>query len=495
MRRPRQRPPPVLEKHLSWPNDITRGQARSQILKLGGAAIGKSGNRDRLKRGLLAIVALVSIGLLGWAAARAPVFPDVQVTIEQFEDGNIRVTYEMRRRRASLILSELPSGYRERRWSVETPGFSLINLDADDEIVRDDGKRFDRVVIYAEPDPVRMHKEYQPLSQYGDGGVLLYTGHFWPMTGRGGRMYATFNFRPARGGEVVAFGDRAPALVNWRSPMAHPAFVYLGPIKPVETQDVMAIVDPDAPQWIIDEFYALTPQAFEWLAGAFGFSFDTKPNLFLAAPLGPQAWRLSYAGDALPAQFQITLEGGAWEKQSLQAVNLFRRSTIHEAVHLWQSAARPGVDEDSPWIHEGSADAIAAEALVALGLWQAADKEADFERAKSECAKELYHGSLASAVTRGRFRGIYACGHVIAEAVARAEGASVSAFWRDFVPLAIENDGYTAALFFKAVHDRTGDYAFADRVRQFVQMPVASPDREIERLLGGDPGLARAGGR
>ena len=63
------------------------------------------------------------------------------------------------------------------------------------------------------------------------------------------------------------------------------------------------------------------------------------------------------AGDALPAQFQITLAGGAWKAPSPKARGLFVQSTIHEAVHLWQAGARPITEEAPEWIHEGAADA------------------------------------------------------------------------------------------------------------------------------------------
>ncbi len=433
---------------------------------------------------LLCALALAGAALAPMALASDRARPaDIRVGVEQQGDGALQISYDLKKPRRALLFGELAAGHRVRRWEIETPGFVLDRLDDGDRITRIDGAKFDHVVISASPDLIRIQKNYQPVTAYGEGGVMVYTGHFWPLTARGERVNTTFGFTPEPGAKVVAFGARADRLTGWRSPMAHPAFVYMGPLAPVETREVMAVVDPAAPQWISDEFYMLTPRVFAHLAGALDFSLAVKPNLFLAAPLGREVGRLSYSGDALPAQFQITLEGGAWRAPSAKARAIFRRSTIHEAVHLWQAAARPGSDEVAGWIHEGAADAIAAETLLALGLWDAADFTADFDRARGECAGELRDGPLSTAAMRGRFRALYACGHVIAAAVSWAEEETVLDFWKGFIAEAKTGDGYTEEDFYDFVRDRGGDRDFVSALRYFVRTPLANPTREVARLL------------
>ena len=445
-------------------------------------------------RGFSVRIAVLMVGIVFsglWANAvsgsvRAAGFsskPDVTIGVTQIDGAVIRVTYDLRRAKRELIFGELRRGYRARRWTIESPGFELLRLADEDRIIRKDGKKFQQVTLRAAPDLIRLPKEYQPIDYYGKDGAMVYTGHFWPLTKRGGRLNATFDFTPTNKSNVVAFGARARILLNWRSPMAHPAFVYLGPLKPIETPDVMALVDDATPDWIVREFDDLTPRAFAHLAKIFGFSPKTKPNLFLSAPLGTDDSRLSYAGDALPGQFQITLEGAAWRLPTDQARKIFRRATVHEAVHLWQSSVRPNVEDIAGWIHEGAADAIAAETLLALGLWDGAQFDQDLHRAKKDCARSLDHVALKDAQEVGRFRALYVCGHVIAHAVASADGTSVSAFWRDFVEEAKGRDGYSEALFFDFVEYRTGRKDFAELIKRFVRTPLANPKREIARLL------------
>ncbi len=432
----------------------------------------------------LALLAAVMCGAVAAAMASATDKRDVHVRIEQISDATLSITYDFDRPQREIILSQVADGYRQQRWRIETRGFLIAATGDEDRIFREDGARFDHVTLTARPHADRLPKEYQPIAAYGEGGALVYTGHFWPMTKRGGRSDAVFTFIPAKGGETVAFGARAQRLENWRSPTAHPAFVYMGPLEPVETDQVMALVDTSAPSWVIDEFYAMTPASFGYLANAFGFSPETRPNLFLAAPLGDDEGRLSYAGDALPGQFQITLEGGGWREASVRARSLFRRSTIHEAVHLWQAAAaRPDGEHEAAWIHEGGADAVAAEAMVALGYWGAGELAAFESEVRGDCAKELRMGSLSGAEARGDYKAVYACGYYIARASAQALDMTAAEFWHAFMDEAGRGGGYSEEAFYDFVEAGAGDGEFVTALRHFVRTPLAKPDREIGRLM------------
>jgi hypothetical protein len=457
-----------------------------------------------LRRAAFSLILFVVLFVVG-GMARPPASTQTRISIEQQHDGRLIVTYELGRLRDGLNFLEVGGDYREQQWKIVTPGFRFIKENDYDRIERLNGGTFNRVVISATPNPKRFTKEYQPIALYGEGGVMVYTGHFSPVDGRGGRVPSTFSFKPEGGAQVVAFGERSDALVGWHSPLAQPAFIYMGPLIPVETPDVMAVIDPDAPQWIRDEFYELTPRVFAHLTDVFGFSLTTKPNLFLAAPLGDGEGRLSYAGDALPGQFQITLVGAAWKNRTKQALDIFRSSTVHEAVHLWQSAARPKGITTAAWIHEGAADAMAVEVLLATNYWDEADRSKYFIGARDECARGLKFGSLASTRERQNFRAMYACGHVIAEAVSLAEGQPVTEFWRAFIARAQAQNGYTQNTYFDLALERTGNARFVNQLRYFVRTPLANPDREIGRLLAAaknpgnsssdDPPLAQAGTR
>lgn len=407
-----------------------------------------------------------------------------EVSVTQRAGDTVGVRFETPQPVRSLDFHAIDNDYRARRWSLSDNNFQLRTEGGVDRYVRKDGGAFNALAFTVSADAVRIPKNYQPLAPYGDGGLLFYTGHFWPISSARQRRNAAFSVEPAPGAQVAAFGRHVSKLKDWKSPTAHPAFVYIGPLTPVDTEDVLAIVDPSAPAWIRREFETLTPAAFAKLAEVFDFHLEAKPNLFLAAPLGADEGRLSYAGDALPGQFQITLEGAAWAEPSDKGLMIFRRATIHEAVHLWQAAARPAAAEDSPWIHEGAADAIAAELMVSLGLWDGDEYLAHMNRTRAQCGAALRMGALAEAGERKDFRSLYDCGHVVAAAIAAAEGEPVGVFWREFVREArsIET-GYTRDEFFALVEARTGDRAFTRKLRHFVRTPHARPDEAIDDLF------------
>ncbi len=439
----------------------------------------------------MAVLPAAAVFVLAAAVAlnRPAPSADMRITIEQMEGVQLRLSYASNRPQGSLTFAALPGGYRDRLWTIETPGFHLMRSEGEDRITRRDGKPFARVVLTAAADGNRLLKDYQPVARYGEGGALVYTGHFWPLTAQGERADAVFDILPARDGEVVVFGARVPALTDWRSPKSHPAFVYMGPLKPVETERLITLIDPATPRWIMDEFYALTPRAFAYFTETVGVLPETKPNLFLTAAPGGDEGRLSYAGDALPGQVQITLEGAGWNEPTAAAKDIFRRSTLHEAFHLWQSAgAQPEDETAASWIHEGVADATGVEAMLALGYWDS-DAWASFKAgARRDCAAGLEGGELSSAHARREFKALYACGYLIADAVARADGTTATALWRDF--MAAPGEVYAQAAFYQFVEERTGDRAFARDLRYFVETPLADPAREIDRLFGDAAPLA-----
>jgi hypothetical protein len=428
------------------------------------------------------LCALAAIAACSDDGVSMPAEP-MQILVEQMNGARVRVVFDLPRPAAALRFPVAADGWRKRQWRMEDGAFALVQQGEVESIVRRDGEPFARATLVAEAGYGRLEKEYQPLVPYGKGGLLFYTGHFWPRDKTGERVPAMFSFTARAGTKAAAFSARAQQLEAWRSPMNHPAFVYLGPAEPVESAQIVAIVDPNAPQWIRDEIDAFTPQIFAALGEAFGAGLGTKPNLFLSAPMDGDEGRLSFLGDAAPGQFQITLQGKAWREESAQARDIFRRSTVHEAVHLWQAAARPGEDDPPPWIHEGAADAIAAEILVAAGFWGKTDYEADLARARDECAAGLAHGPLRGAQDRGDYRALYACGHVIAVAVSRADGDSVARFWRDFISRAAAQGGYTEAQFYALAAARSANPAFARELRHFVTTPAANPARAMDRLF------------
>jgi len=411
---------------------------------------------------------------------RPPVDGDVLITIEQAREGPWRVRYDFAKPQSEVDLGEAFSDYRANNWKVESAGVALAERRGHDVLTPDGGRKtFASAVLQVMPRPISLHKEYEPFVPMGDGGVIFYSGHFIPLRADGERMDARFDLIAADGANVSAFAETAPKILNWKSPYRHPAFIYVGPSAPLASDAMLSIVDATAPIWIKDEVATFAPSIAEALQGLLQRTLPARPNIFVAMGDLSEEGRLSYSGDALPGQYQMTLAGGAWVKSSPEALAILRRTTAHEAAHLWQAAARPKSDAVPDWIHEGGADALAAEAMLAAGYWSEADVEADFARARSDCAGALRQMSLQKAAAKADWGAVYACGRILNVAAAGAGG--VASFWREFVRRTAV-DGYDEAAFLALAEERAGPDA-AKAMRDLIRINDARPDLTIERML------------
>lgn len=437
-----------------------------------------------------AIFALAACGKA--EAPAAPIAGDVLVTIEQRNDDRWGVTYDLGAPQAELDLGPDIDGYRARHWEIESKGAILLHRDGRDVIVPVDGRRSVRSArLRVEPAESDRRKDYKPFIPMGDGGVIFYTGHFIPYKDALARLDARLTIVADEGASVSAFDETKRQFEGWKSPFSHPAFVYVGAAAPTETEAMLTIADATAPEWVRAEVASFAPAIAGALQSLFARALPAKPNIFVAMGDRSGAGRLSYSGDALPGQYQMTLAGGAWAEPTDTARNVLRLSTAHEAAHLWQAAARPNSDAVPDWIHEGGADALAAEAMVAAGFWTAAERAANLDKAKDDCARGLEQMSLARAETENRWGAVYACGHVIS--VAAAGKAGVADFWREFVKRSAR-EGYDEAMFLALAEECAGAET-ADRIRDLVRINAARPDLAIAKMLERAPDLAAGEGR
>lgn len=430
-----------------------------------------------------AISALAAIACSGAENASRPpeAAPAVRIDAGEQADGDWRLAYEFSPPRASVDFGPAIDGYRARNWLLDSDNEArLVARDGRDRLEAPAEKRLGAAVFTVTPEPVALRKQYEPFIAMGDGGVLLYTGHLLPFDETGERLEARLTIRPGEGRTAVAFGGDAQAgIVDWKSPFDHPAFICVGCAPPIDTGALTLVIDATAPAWIRAEappFAGALAKAMEALLSA---PPAVQPTIFIASADQEAPGRLSYSGDALPGQYQMTLAGAAWREPSDEARAVFFRSTAHETAHLWQTDARPADDRAPDWINEGGAEALAADALVAAGYWTDAERAADLSRARAVCAKALRVGSLARTEAGEDWEAVYACGHVVT--VAAAGEAGVGAFWAEFVRRSAAR-GYDLATFLALAEERAGPDA-AQAIRDLVNINDAQPERVFDRMF------------
>ncbi|MEZ5921595.1 MAG: hypothetical protein R3C60_09630 [Parvularculaceae bacterium] len=405
----------------------------------------------------------------------------VTITIEASAVGPWRATYELTEGARRLDFGPSRDHYRETWWRVEGNGVRLVTENGRDFVISADGKTpFRNFSVSITPAASARAKSYEPFIGLGAGGQLFYTGHFIPYQERFTRMATHLTVAAPEGAAVTGFGETKPAFTDWESPYRNPAFLYVGKVAPKKSASMELIVDDAAPLWIDEEISEFAPKIAATLAKLLGRDLLTTPDIFLAMGDVSEEGRVAYSGDALPGQYQMTLAGGGWLAENDFARRLLRRSTAHEAAHLWQAAVRPRSDAVPDWIHEGGASALAREALIEAGYWTADDAAADLQRARAECASGLAGASLDRAEAAHDWPTVYACGEIANIAAAGDQGSA--AFWREFMSRAASGAGYDEAMFVDLARERGGGAA-ADAIRELSRINNADAGPVIDRML------------
>jgi hypothetical protein len=417
--------------------------------------------------------------LAGCGRAEPPAGP-ARVIIEASASGPWRIEMRLAKPVDRLNLGKTLDGFRARHWRIVDGEAVLRPADGFDWLeAKRQGRPFDSVAFSVAPRSDPLPKDYQAFTPMGEGGVLIYSGHFMPKTDDGALFDVRFDMVAAKGHVLSAYEQTAPAFKDWASPYGQPAFIYAGPVRPAETEAATTIIDANAPDWVRDEIAALAPALFAAYEQGLGRALPARPNLFLDMGDASVEGELSYRGDALAGQFQATLEGGAWSKESAEARRTLLATTAHEVAHLYQLTAKSR-DGAPDFINEGGADALASEALVAIGRWTLADAEDSLAEAAGECARLTEGRSLATTEAASVWRASYACGHVLT--VVAAGSAGPAAFWRRLMERADADGGYDLPLFLAVARETAGGDA-ADAIEAFIRTNEARPDLALERLL------------
>ncbi|MEZ5896907.1 MAG: hypothetical protein R3C40_09110 [Parvularculaceae bacterium] len=430
-----------------------------------------------MKITLLVVVAAAALTLAGCGrdapdGARGP----VEIDMTQHDNGAWTIEYDYAAPVREIDFGPSLGDYRARMWRADN-GVFVVESGRDIFRLLNDA-RAEAVTFTATPGLADISKGYQPFAPMGEGAVLIYTGHIIPFT-EGRRMRATLSIEPAGANHVAAFGVRDDGFANWESPYRHPAFIYAGAGQ-AEDNGAYALTAAEAtPDWITQETSRLAPRLVEGFTAVFARALPTEPELYLTWRGADEPGRLFYKGDALPGQVLISLAGGGWRDDSAKAREIFQRATAHETAHLWQVEARPVSDAVPNWIHEGGADALAAEAMVAAGLWDGADQRRDFTAARAACARATAGRTLLAAEAAGDWRAAYACGHVLT--VIAAGEAGPGAFWRELVRRAATNGGYDERLFLELAGETVGEAA-AGAIALATRTAEARPDLALDRL-------------
>jgi len=345
------------------------------------------------------------LGLAAVAPSSArPVEPiDTEVTITRVAADRWQVDYVFAEPITALELGGAIGSYRAEAWTVTTPGVELIERDGTEVLVAaDSARRHVRLMVDRYDDFV--NGAYVPMIAFSDGGMALFLGFFSGPAHAGGdtrELDARFRLVPLAGenAEAPSAGDTN-------------AYAYFGPQRPIEADFARLVLDPALPAWVRDELLSTAHATADVLADGLGQPLPAPPLMMVGADRFQTYGGGSLKGGAIADQFVVLLRGRGFVDAAPDVRAVVQRLFAHEIAHLFQLTTIPSgaYSVTEPWLHEGSAEAMAIYALGASGIW--GPSRVDGYAARAEAACEIATGELplAEAVRAGHGQAIYPCG-------------------------------------------------------------------------------------
>lgn len=410
------------------------------------------------------------------------------VTLEQVAERRWRATYRLAGPTSALEFQRPADFYRERIWTVVTPGYAF-DRDEDAQLlaVQSGGEPVDEIVVefgeFTDPLPL----EYELFVPFADGGRALYTGHLYASPDSG-RMVRTLDLVPPPGESLIIRGGVHQGPLHWTDEYGDGTYAFFGDARPIETEVVIAVFDEGLPDWLRDEFDDWLPRLFDLYRERLGAALPWKPLVLYGHRPSDQEG-FSYGGGTLTGLIQLTVTGDAWNEPSADGRATALGFLAHEVAHMWNGQLISNGGRDI-WTHEGAADALADRLLLEFGVFDEAAHRGREETALNGCILRLGDGGIGDSDDP---EVPYECGQVMAMWTVAAIGqggddTDLLEFWRALIASALGNDGeYDAERYFEVL----ASFGVTDEVTLAMRTAVAGTDgAAVEALV---TGLRRAG--
>lgn len=331
------------------------------------------------------------------AAAAQPAFL-AEVRLSRVADDTWRADYVFERPVTSLRMDRV-GNFRQEAWKPLSPGvFLATDLAAQADVLSMGGRSFRQLSVEIKHYDMAIPKQYLAVDRFSDGGSLFYAGFLGGRVTTGAKTWPLELFVNVAGRP----GETALPPARPRAGSSH-AYAYFGPQQPGPAGAASAIFDPAIPEWAKATILDATAKVSAYYAQAYGRA--PSPTLVMFATMGDTtAPGLSIKGGAMGSQIAYRLGGAAFLADHPAKRALIVQLVAHEMAHVWQQQVQRGggVGDDTPWVHEGGAEAMAHDALLKTQLWSAADGEAFVARTLARCS--------AAGDAFASYEGIYACG-------------------------------------------------------------------------------------
>jgi len=347
---------------------------------------------------------LIFIVITGSQAVCAQKLPTkIIVTRQNTTQWEVKYTFD--EPVSELNLGPAVVSFRTDAWKFPNPNIKLISSNGEEKIISFGGSFSTlRVIIdaYSEFPP----NNYVPIAMFSDGGAAFFLGFLTGSvkTDEGSMpMKVSFKLNSLAGGQTIQ-----PDHIDKESSL----YAYFGSREPVKKGHVYLIMDPGTPDWLKKIFEKTVSSVSQIYSRQLNHKLSKPPLAIIAAGDLENFNGYSIKGGAVNGEFIMMLRGRNLLEQSVSLRKMFEKLTAHELAHLWQkSMFAAGYNNQQPWIHEGSAEAMAVAALEMAGLWSRKDVTEFNKNTKKKCRQAIGSRSLQEAVDSGDWSPVYPCGY------------------------------------------------------------------------------------
>ena len=421
----------------------------------------------------VALIAAFSAPSAARASANQPLVPSI--ALEAPREGQWTVRYRLTKPVRQLLFVRSPDSSRSETWTV-AEGFEIVRAGDSEVLRRRDGAAFNLASARVPPLYRDLPKDYAPFSPFGDGGILVHSGRYFACSEPcpDGARWA-MSLAVTDGRKILVDGRAHEKSAQWEDGDSG-RNVYVGSASPIESPDLVAVIDTALPPKIRGQLEAQLPLFMGYFSDKLG-ELPAKPMLFASYDVSHRPG-FGRQGGTLPGQVFTHFYGDVWPSQMDQPSLAHELAWFfaHEAGHLYQRQLY-SAEATGAWIHEGGADAFAAIALKAVNPALKGPLAELLEAKVKSCTKLLAGGSMHDALAAGRFDVAYDCGVLLNLSVHKAllaerpESGGLFAVWRYYIA-ASEAGGQPGEELFLASIGKAGGLELAEKVKAAVRAPV-----------------------
>ena len=427
---------------------------------------------------------------VGWAN------DSIQARIQRNSvDDTWTVTYQLPKATTEVYF------YRQGRlprdqWRFTDPNLALKkDKDGWQTVFAKNGRTFDGFSVQFASDYRKTPKDYELNFRFTDGSVILYTGHLALAMDPDAKNPHQFQVQPETGAHVIESGTVYHKQHNWLDEGLQGSYVYFGNIEPVQSERMLAILDPGLPNWVLQRLNQDLPKLFDYYTEKTGLTLDFTPVIYFSFK-PDEAPGTQYSGGTLPGLIQFSLRGNDWQQQTPNNLIGILHFLAHEAAHLWNSQLIQNASgNDGSWIHEGSADAFAVRALEHLGVFDAKDVVQEHENYLNQCIDLLEGHAMIPYGGHKNFSVYYNCGSTIAWLTERAlqqkkKNADLYDFWAPMMQRMQKLDQLLSIRqYIKSLAEIIGDSSLIGHLVTLLEEPQSDPIAFFTQVFA-DVGMA-----